>query len=239
MFKTTFKQDQVSLSTLEIGGCREPCQPFANPSPTFRQPLSKSIFLSAPGTRLETQVNGFLARAGKRGQYERGLFTGGISGISKFSRFSRKWSDSPLFSTVWGFSRISKFSRISREWTFLKRPLFQKTPFPKDPFFRTRFLARMFWNDDYVTCWQEDVRQASQESEPPNLERGRGVMERGGTVLRTSQHFSALSWPFRIRNLILKISENPLKISENLSELFGPLPLCPLPLYLSTTSNMM
>ena len=40
--------------------------------------------------------------------------------------------DSPLFSTVWGFSklsRISKFSRISRKWTFLKRPLFQKTPF--------------------------------------------------------------------------------------------------------------
>ena len=38
----------------------------------------------------------------------------------------------PLFSTVLGFSRISrtsKFSRISRKWTFLKRPLFQKTPF--------------------------------------------------------------------------------------------------------------
>ena len=38
----------------------------------------------------------------------------------------------PLFSTVWGFSkisRISKFSGVSRKWTFLKRPLFQKTPF--------------------------------------------------------------------------------------------------------------
>ena len=62
------------------------------------------------------------------------LFTGGISRISKISRFSRisrKWSDSPFFSRVWGFSktsRISKFSRISRKWTFLKRPLFQKTP---------------------------------------------------------------------------------------------------------------
>ena len=72
---------------------------------------------------------------GKRGHYERGLFAGGISRISKiskFSRISRKWSDSSLFSTVWGFSkisRISKFSRISRKWTFLKRPLFQKTPF--------------------------------------------------------------------------------------------------------------
>ena len=35
-----------------------------------------------------------------------------------------------------GFSKISRlstFSRISRKWTFLKRPLFQKTPF-----FRTR-----------------------------------------------------------------------------------------------------
>ena len=72
---------------------------------------------------------------GKRGHYERGLFAGGISRISKiskFSRISRKWSESPLFSTVWGFSRISrisKFSRISRKCTFPKRPLFQKTPF--------------------------------------------------------------------------------------------------------------
>ena len=77
---------------------------------------------------------------GKRGHYERGLFTGVISRIpkiSRFSRISRKWPDSPLFSRVWGFSkisRISKFSRISRKWTFLKRPLFQKTPFsePED-----------------------------------------------------------------------------------------------------------
>ena len=75
---------------------------------------------------------------GKRGHYERGLFAGEISRISKiskFSRISRRWSESPLFSTVWGFSRISrisKFSRISRKWTLLKRPLFQKTPF-SDP----------------------------------------------------------------------------------------------------------
>ena len=50
------------------------------------------------------------------------------------------------------------------------------------------------------------------------LERGRRVMERGGMVLRSSQHFSALFWPFRIRNLILKISENPWEspgISQN------------------------
>ena len=32
---------------------------------------------------------------GKRGHYERGLFTGGISRISKFSRISGKWSDFP------------------------------------------------------------------------------------------------------------------------------------------------
>ena len=58
------------------------------------------------------------------------------------------------------------------------------------------------------------------------LERGRAVTERGETVLRTSQHCSALSGPFRMGNLILKTS-------ENLSELFGPLPLSvvPLPFY--------
>ena len=78
---------------------------------------------------------------GKRGHYERGLFTGGISRISRvyrISRISRKLSDSPLFSTVWGlsrpsrisqFSRMSQYSRVSGKWTFLKRPLFQKTPF--------------------------------------------------------------------------------------------------------------
>ena len=70
---------------------------------------------------------------GKRGHYQRGLLTGGLSRISNITRFSRKSWDSSLFSTVWGFSRISrislKFSRISRKWTFLKRPLFQKTPF--------------------------------------------------------------------------------------------------------------
>ena len=85
--------------------------------------------------------------AGKRGHYEGGLFTGGISRISKiskFSRTSRKWSDSPLFSTVWGFSkisRISKFSRISRNLDFS-----EKTPFPKDPFFRTRDTCLMLQN---------------------------------------------------------------------------------------------
>ena len=69
---------------------------------------------------------------GKRGHCKMGLFTGGISRISKisgFSRISRKRPDSPLFSTVW------EFSRISRKWTFLKRPLFQKIPFSKPELF--------------------------------------------------------------------------------------------------------
>ena len=49
---------------------------------------------------------------GERGHYKRSLFTGGIS----------------------IFSKISRFSRIFRTWTFMKRHLFQKTPFSKpDP----------------------------------------------------------------------------------------------------------
>ena len=48
---------------------------------------------------------------GKRGHYRMGLFTGTIPKISRISQFSRnwtrKWSASPLFSTVLGFSRIS------------------------------------------------------------------------------------------------------------------------------------
>ena len=65
---------------------------------------------------------------GRRGHHKRGLFTGGISRISKFARISREWSDSPLFSTVWAFSKISRISKLSRKnsrkWSFLKGPLF-------------------------------------------------------------------------------------------------------------------
>ena len=66
------------------------------------------------------KVTHAIAITGRRGHYERGgSFTGGFSRItktSKFSRISRRWSDSPLFSTVWRFSktsRISKFPRIN------------------------------------------------------------------------------------------------------------------------------
>ena len=81
---------------------------------------------------------------GGTADYKRGLFTWGISRISKSQKFSRKWSDSRLFSRVWGSSRISKVSRISRKWTFLKRPLLQKTPFQNPSFdtSRTRKFTR-------------------------------------------------------------------------------------------------
>ena len=75
---------------------------------------------------------------GKRGHYKRGLFTGGLFRVSKFSRISRKWSGSPLFSTLWGISRSLESlhslhsPESSRKWTFLKRPL------SKDPFSRPR-----------------------------------------------------------------------------------------------------
>ena len=66
-----------------------------------------------------------------------------ISQISKFSRISRTWSDSPLFSRVWGPSRISKFSEISRKWTFLK------DPFAKRP---------LFWNPQNLKGSMRDIR---------------------------------------------------------------------------------
>ena len=73
---------------------------------------------------------------------------GGISGISKISRFSRisrKWSDFPVFSTVWGSSRnsrISKFSRISR-----KNGLSWKDPFSKRPLFPNPIKVKCNWHD--------------------------------------------------------------------------------------------
>ena len=56
------------LENCKMGGCKEIRQPFANPSPTFRQPfanlfcqpLSKTLFPWTPGTGLETRVSGFL-----------------------------------------------------------------------------------------------------------------------------------------------------------------------------------
>ena len=65
----------------------------------------------------------------EKGSLRKGSFHWRILNFLYNLYISRKWSDSPLFSTVWGFSWISKFSRLSRKWTFLKRPLFQKTPF--------------------------------------------------------------------------------------------------------------
>ena len=66
------------LDNCKIGGCKETCQPFANPSPTlcqpcanpsptfrqpfanlFCQPLSNPLFPWTLGTRLETWINGF------------------------------------------------------------------------------------------------------------------------------------------------------------------------------------
>ena len=94
---------------------------------------------------------------------EKGVITEGVFSLEesleslkslKFSRISRKRSDSPLFSRVWGFStisRISKFSRISRKMDFS-----EKTRFPKDPFFRTRFcglrVTDQSWWDAFGTC---------------------------------------------------------------------------------------
>ena len=52
---------------------------------------------------------------GTRGHYERGLFVGGISRISKRSLESRQWPDSPSFPHSGGLSRISKISRMSRK----------------------------------------------------------------------------------------------------------------------------
>ena len=58
---------------------------------------------------------------------------GRISKISRFSRVSRQWSASPLFSRVWRFStisRISKFSGISGKWTSMKSPFSKRPLFP-------------------------------------------------------------------------------------------------------------
>ena len=77
--------------------------------------------------------------AGKRGHFERDLLLeqSPESLESLDSLESQENGRILLYFPVWGFSKISgvsNFSRISREWTFLKRPLFQKTPFSEPAF---------------------------------------------------------------------------------------------------------
>ena len=102
----------------------------------FSVPGIPRLFRVSPSQEPRTPCFNWSAenRDRKRGHYCQGVFLleEPLESLQS-SRISRKWSDSPLFSTVWGFSkisRISKSSRISRQWACLKRPLFQKTPFP-------------------------------------------------------------------------------------------------------------
>ena len=52
-------------------------------------------------------------KKGVMGHYERGLQSLESLESLKSLGISRKCSDSPLFSTVWGFSRISRISELS------------------------------------------------------------------------------------------------------------------------------
>ena len=68
---------------------------------------------------------------GQRGHYKRDLLTEGISRIPKIStipqffKISRRWSDSPSYSTLWG-STISRISNISRFFGELGGILFRE-----------------------------------------------------------------------------------------------------------------
>ena len=80
----------------------------------------------------------------ERGHYDKGLFTGGISSIST-------WSDSPVLHTVWGFSGNS----------LLRRPLFQKTPFPNPNF---EIFAAFPWMIKHVASFEEHIIYALERS---------------------------------------------------------------------------
>ena len=91
----------------------------------------KCPVLSAPSVAMIRLWFGeCLSRDWKMGSLQKGFsrwknLYSGISKISKCSRISRQWSDSPLFSALSGLSsisRISKFSRISTECILFKDP---------------------------------------------------------------------------------------------------------------------
>ena len=109
--------------------------------PTMIKPEKGSIELSGSGAGPEranssvkpswecpavksTQGSGDSLFRGQKSGPEQGVIANGVFSLDlsleslESSRLSRKWSDSPLFATLWGICRISK-----------KTP-FQKTPFP-------------------------------------------------------------------------------------------------------------
>ena len=117
-----------------------------------------------------------LFRDRKKGSLRKGSFAGGISRISKISRISRKWPDSPLFSTVWGFSKISRISKFSRKWIFLKRPLFQKTPFSEPDFFFAGF--NRFFFSGFVHCQGWFSKRMALADAPRYQTPGRGYIRK-------------------------------------------------------------
>ena len=90
---------------------------------------SRAGFATQPALWRQSRCIG----AGKRGHYERGLFTGEISKISDHSLESlengRNLLSFPQSGGSLKLSKISKCSRISRQWAFLKRPIFQRPLF--------------------------------------------------------------------------------------------------------------
>ena len=100
-----FAEDIAHLGALKIarfcgGAVKSPPQPAENRAIWCTQMGScRGLPSNSPLTTPEVADEGFR----KRDHYKRGLLAGrifGVSNISKFSGLSRKWSDSPLFSTL-------------------------------------------------------------------------------------------------------------------------------------------
>ena len=145
------------------------------------------------------------------------LLTGNVSHSAIFSEKlnpSLKWVESGLLTMFWSGSRVlfktgswSTFDTLVRSKTHIWPTFgstsghsFCSTNGPAGDAAKISFCVLFF---SQKVC------------------RGVGVTERGGTVLRTSQHFSALSWPVLNEKCYSKNLWRPLKISEKLWELFG------------------
>ena len=131
----------ISLVSRDISNFSAPTPSCGRPPPHPKKSGPKSLGLGSFFVP-ECHVAGCHAFFGRESGPEKGVITKGVFSLEK-SLESLKSLDSleslengrillyfPQSGRFSKISRISKFSRISRKWTFLKRPLFQKTPFP-------------------------------------------------------------------------------------------------------------
>ena len=114
--------------------------PLSRARPEFKQKVFMAKAHSGCFEGILREFHGIFIGTRKRGHYERGFFTGGISRISRISKVSRISRNVRILLCIpqsrGSLESLESFGILQNLW---KMDFSEKTPFPKGPFFRTRF----------------------------------------------------------------------------------------------------